>query len=93
MLVNFFRSYGCSGMAEAKRLHTPEGTPPSHRTLVAPHHAQGVLHTLLCLYQCEDLCDYSIMAEGQAFRVHRNVLAAVSDYFRVMLTGMYTWQL
>ena len=39
------------------------------------------------MYHEEHLCDYTIIAEGNAFRTHRNVLASVSDYFRVMLTG------
>ena len=46
-----------------------------------------VLQTLHLLYQDSSLCDYTIIAEGQSFKTHRNVLAAVSDYFRAMLTG------
>ncbi len=46
-----------------------------------------VLQTLQQLFQDCSLCDYTIIAEGQTFKTHRNVLAAVSDYFRAMLTG------
>ena len=75
-------------MAEyVKRLHTPEGTPPTHRTLTAPIHSQNVMKRIDHLFQNEHLCDYTIIAEGQSFRAHRNVLAAVSDYFYAMLTG------
>ena len=39
------------------------------------------------LYRKEQLTDYTVSADGQSFRTHRNLLASVSDYFRVMLTG------
>ena len=39
------------------------------------------------LYQDAELCDYTIIAEGQSFPTHKTILAAVSDYFRAMLTG------
>ena len=39
------------------------------------------------LFQKGYLCDYTIVAEGQSFKTHRTILASVSDYFRVMLTG------
>jgi len=34
-------------MAEAKRLHTPEGTPPSHQTLRAVDHSDNMLQVLM----------------------------------------------
>ena len=73
----------------AKRLHTPEGTPPSHRTLTSPGHSSAILTTLRQLFRQEQLCDYTVIAEGQTFHTHRTVLAAVSDYFRAMLTGRW----
>lgn len=76
-----------SDNGSAKRLHTPEGTPPSHRTLTSPGHSSAILTTLRQLYRGELLCDYTVIAEGQSFKTHRTVLAAVSDYFRAMLTG------
>ncbi|KAK2155622.1 hypothetical protein LSH36_235g00021 [Paralvinella palmiformis] len=77
----------CLVMAEAKRLHIREDLPVTHRTLVAPNHSSLLLQMLQQMYTEEHLCDYTIIAEGKAFRTHRNVLASVSDYFRVMLTG------
>ena len=43
-----------------------------------------VLHQM---YLEEQLCDYTVITEGQKFTTHKNVLAAVSDYFKAMLTG------
>ena len=51
-----------------KRLHTPDGTPPSHKSLAVDDHAKEVLATLRQLYYDSNLCDYTIMAEGQSFR-------------------------
>ncbi len=51
-----------------KRLHTPDGTPPSHRSLAVSCHAEHVLCTLQQLYRDSNLCDYTIIAEGQSFR-------------------------
>ena len=38
-------------MAEAKRLYTPEGTPPSHQTLEAANHSNNMLQVLMVCFQ------------------------------------------
>ena len=35
------------------------------------------------------LCDYEIRCNGRVFNAHKNVLIAVSDFFKVMLTGKF----
>ena len=70
-----------------KRLATPEGSPPRQCTLVAPDFGAMMLSQLRKLYQKEELCDYTIIADGQRFPCHRCVLASVSDYFAAMLMG------
>ena len=72
---------------ETKRLHTPDGTPPSHHTFQVEQHGDFMLQAINRLFKEEQLCDYTIVAEGQSFRTHRNILASVSDYFYAMLTG------
>lgn len=37
----------------------------------------------------KQFCDFVIVVADQTFHVHRSVIAACSDYFRVMLTGDY----
>ena len=39
------------------------------------------------LWRDESLTDFTIRVEGRALRVHKVLFAAVSDYFRTMLTG------
>jgi hypothetical protein len=34
------------------------------------------------------LCDYMLFADGTRLPVHKAVMAACSDYFQVMLTGI-----
>ncbi len=74
-------------MAEIKRTRTPNGAAPARRVLVCPGHSHQLVQALQKLFKEEMLCDYTIIAEGQAFRTHRNIVAGVSDYFRAMLTG------
>ncbi|CAG5126215.1 unnamed protein product [Candidula unifasciata] len=35
-----------------------------------------------------ELCDFKVLAQGRVFEVHRALLAATSDYFRVMFKGV-----
>nr|KAG5708272.1 hypothetical protein BaRGS_021206 [Batillaria attramentaria] len=35
-----------------------------------------------------ELCDFKVKAEGRVFEVHKALLAATSDYFRVMFGGV-----
>ena len=51
------------------------------------NHCCKMLHGLQDLRATGTLCDYSLVAEGNTIRVHKAVMAACSDYFRVMLTG------
>ena len=72
---------------EVKKLHTPEGSPPPDRTLGVANHAAHILLCLRDFLSAQQLCDYTIIADGQRFIAHRNMLAAMSDYFRAMLNG------
>ncbi|CAL1533269.1 unnamed protein product [Lymnaea stagnalis] len=51
------------------------------------NHCCALLHGLQELRKSNTLCDYTLIADGQSIAVHRAVMAACSDYFRVMLTG------
>ncbi|KAK6184999.1 hypothetical protein SNE40_007331 [Patella caerulea] len=56
-------------------------------SLTSKNHCCKLLQGLHDLRNTDTLCDYSVIAEGQDVRVHRAVMAACSDYFRVMLTS------
>ncbi|KAK0062660.1 kelch-like protein 26 [Biomphalaria pfeifferi] len=51
------------------------------------NHCCALLHGLQELRKSNTLCDYTLIADDQSIPVHRVVMAACSDYFRVMLTG------
>ncbi|XP_013408733.1 kelch-like protein 26 [Lingula anatina] len=55
--------------------------------LSSPCHGNTVLLGLNELRKEGTLCDYSLVAENTTLKVHKAVLAACSDYFRVMMTG------
>ena len=48
---------------------------------------QFLLSGLQEFHKDETFCDYVLKAEEQEFKVHRVVMAACSDYFKVMLMG------
>ena len=67
-------------------------TPAEERPLLVPlHDPDGSHPTLRALaeqYRAQQLCDCTVTVDGRAFLAHRCVLAAASDYFRVlMLSG------
>ena len=67
-------------------------TPAGERPLLVPlHDPDGSHPTLRALaeqYRAQQLCDCTVTVDGRAFLAHRCVLAAASDYFRVlMLSG------
>lgn len=53
----------------------------------APELTQCIFDGLTRLWQSQALFDYTLLADGQSFPVHRAVLASVSDYFYAMLTS------
>ncbi|XP_013388363.1 kelch-like protein 13 [Lingula anatina] len=52
-----------------------------------PGYGDATIQSLNLLRKDEQLCDFTIRAEDREFKVHRALLAAASDYFRVMFTG------
>ncbi|ESO98335.1 hypothetical protein LOTGIDRAFT_114310 [Lottia gigantea] len=64
-----------------------DNTNPKNPTLTSKNHCCKLLQGLRSLRMTDTLCDYSVIAEGQTIKVHRAVMAACSDYFRVMLTS------
>ncbi|GFO30458.1 kelch-like protein 26 [Plakobranchus ocellatus] len=52
------------------------------------NHCCTLLHGLQELRKSNTLCDYTLIADGQKIPVHRVVMVACSDYFRVMMTGV-----
>ena len=74
-------------MAEkTKDLETEEG---DSCLLETPNFSDKMLSRLSTLHQKEELCDYTIIAEGKRFPCHRSMLASVSDYFAAMFMGGY----
>ncbi|XP_071086190.1 kelch-like protein 9 isoform X1 [Haliotis cracherodii] len=47
-----------------------------------------VIQKLHTLRQNKELCDFRVSADGRVFEVHKALLAATSDYFRVMFGGV-----
>ncbi len=47
------------------------------------NHSQQVLFTLNECRQFANLCDCSVVVEGQVFYAHKGVLVSCSDYFKV----------
>ncbi|KAJ8303437.1 hypothetical protein KUTeg_019833 [Tegillarca granosa] len=64
-----------------------EMTPVTAMTLTSTNHSSKVMKGLQELRHYDVLCDYCLKAENITINVHRAVLAACSDYFRVMLTN------
>ncbi|XP_025079983.1 kelch-like protein 26 [Pomacea canaliculata] len=47
-----------------------------------------VISKLQALRRNTELCDFKVSADGRVFEVHKALLAATSDYFRVMFGGV-----
>ncbi|XP_050413707.1 kelch-like protein 26 [Patella vulgata] len=54
----------------------------------AEGYGDTVIHQLNRLRQNKELCDFKVSADGRVFEVHKALLAATSDYFRVMFGGV-----
>ncbi|XP_014390722.1 PREDICTED: kelch repeat and BTB domain-containing protein 8 isoform X5 [Myotis brandtii] len=71
----------------------PPGTPSADTAgeAVDPAHACSVLKQLRTMYEEGQLTDIVVEVDrGKAFSCHRNVLAAISPYFRSMFTSGLT---
>jgi len=67
---------------------TPVGERPLLVPLNDPDGSHPTLRALAEQYRAQQLCDCTVTVDGRAFLAHRCVLAAASDYFRVlMLSG------
>jgi hypothetical protein len=51
------------------------------------HYALTLLSKLNSMRDDQSLCDYEIHVNNHRFNVHKCILIAVSDFFKVMLTG------
>ncbi|KAL4219962.1 Kelch-like protein 26 [Mactra antiquata] len=56
----------------------------------ADNYGNVVLQNLSKLRDRSELCDFKVSADGRVFEVHKCLLAATSDYFRVMFGGLMT---
>ncbi|XP_075430388.1 kelch repeat and BTB domain-containing protein 8 isoform X1 [Ascaphus truei] len=77
----------------AKFLHTQNGIPPSNPVSsgMDPLHACSILQQLKTMYDEGKLTDIVVQVDhGKTFSCHRNVLAAISPYFRSMFTSGLT---
>ncbi|KAL3848251.1 hypothetical protein ACJMK2_019120 [Sinanodonta woodiana] len=54
----------------------------------ADGYGDSVIKKLNALRQKNELTDFKVSAEGRVFEVHKALLAATSDYFRVMFGGV-----
>lgn len=50
-------------------------------------YSNGLLKRLNSMRDDQSLCDYEIRVNGQTFHCHKFILIAMSDFFRLMLTG------
>lgn len=57
-------------------------------SLIAKNYCTKVMTGLHELRKAGVLCDYFLFADGTRLPVHKAVMAACSDYFQVMLTGI-----
>lgn len=70
---------------------TPNGTPSADAAsdAVDPSHACSVLKQLRAMYEEAQLTDIVVEVDhGKTFSCHRNVLAAISPYFRYEGAGL-----
>ncbi|KAK0066430.1 kelch-like protein 36 [Biomphalaria pfeifferi] len=51
-------------------------------------YGDSVIKQFQTLRSENELCDFKVLAQGRVFEVHRALLAATSDYFRVMFKGV-----
>ncbi|XP_076435916.1 kelch-like protein 26 [Babylonia areolata] len=56
--------------------------------IVAEGYGDMVIQRLQALRRNMELCDFKVSADGRVFEVHKALLAATSDYFRVMFGGV-----
>lgn len=71
--------------ADLSKSPTPNGTPSADAgcEAVDPSHACSVLRQLRAMYEKAQLMDIVVEVDhGKTFSCHRNVLAAISPYFR-----------
>lgn len=82
-VVMFFLSLLCC-LEVGKLLQVQNGTPPStNYNGVDAVHACNILQQLKALYDEAQLTDIVVEVDhGMTFSCHRNVLAAISPYFR-----------
>ncbi|XP_018116976.1 kelch repeat and BTB domain-containing protein 8 isoform X1 [Xenopus laevis] len=77
----------------AKYIQSQNGIPPCNPVSSAmdPYHACSILQQLKAMYDEGKLTDIVVQVDhGKHFSCHRNVLAAISPYFRSMFTSGLT---
>lgn len=52
-----------------------------------PDHGKSILQSFDSLRRNDQVCDFTVKADGQEIKVHKAMLTAASDYFRVMFMG------
>lgn len=66
----------------------PKEEPWEHAKIqTSMEHASKMMGILNSMRKTPNLCDYEIRVNGEVIPCHKNLLMAVSDFFRVMLTG------
>ena len=50
-------------------------------------HFRALGQSINCFRENDELCDVTLLVEGQKIRAHKIILAAASPYFKAMFTG------
>jgi hypothetical protein len=50
-------------------------------------HFRALGQSMNCFRENDELCDVTLLVEGQKIRAHKIILAAASPYFKAMFTG------
>ncbi|XP_052057617.1 kelch-like protein 9 [Mytilus californianus] len=73
--------------SSSKSLNTKNDIMTNNQRSKSKTYGDTVIQQFRSLRDKDELCDFQVSADGRIFKVHKAMLAATSDYFRVMFSG------